>query len=75
VALDVCDRYAIEGLLTHRPATRHYLVTDATRAINHDLGEQLLRDWGDEGVRLVKAADILEDDLLDTYLGQAGGGK
>jgi nicotinamidase/pyrazinamidase len=75
VALDVCDRYAVEGLLTHRPATRIYLVSDATRAINHDVGEHLLREWGDEGVRLIKAADILEDDLLDKYLGQAGGGK
>lgn len=73
VALDVCDRYAVEGLLTHRPATRLYLVTDATRAIDHDVGEHLLREWGDEGVRLIKSTDILEDDLLDKYLGAAGG--
>jgi nicotinamidase/pyrazinamidase len=73
VALDVSDRYAVEGLLTHRPATRLYLVTDATRAIDHDVGEHLLREWGDEGVRLIKSTDILEDDLLDKYLGAAGG--
>ena len=73
VALDVSDRYAVEGLLTHRPATRIYLVTDATRAIDHDVGEHLLREWGDEGVRLIKSTDILEDDLLDKYLGAAGG--
>ena len=73
VALDVCDRYTVEGLLTHRPATRLYLVTDATRAIDHDVGEHLLREWGDEGVRLIKSTDILEDDLLDKYLGAAGG--
>lgn len=73
VALDVSDRYTVEGLLTHRPATRLYLVTDATRAIDHDVGEHLLREWGDEGVRLIKSTDILEDDLLDKYLGAAGG--
>lgn len=68
VATDVCDRYAVEGLLHHRPQTRLHVVTDAVRAIDADVGEHLLRDWGDEGVRLVKAADILEDNLLSPYL-------
>jgi nicotinamidase/pyrazinamidase len=68
VALDVCNKYAIEGLLTHRPQTKLYLVTDATKAIRFEVGEHLLRDWGDEGVRLVRAREILEDGILDRYL-------
>ena len=68
VALDVCNKYAIEGLLNHRPQTKLYLVTDATKAIRFEVGEHLLRDWGDEGVRLVRAEEILEDGILDRYL-------
>ncbi len=68
VALDVCDKYAVEGLLRHRPQTRLYFVTDAARAIDPDRAEHLLRDWGDEGVRLVRAREILEDGLLEGYL-------
>ena len=67
VALDICNRYAVEGLLTHRPETRLYVVTDACKAIRYEVGEHLLRDWGDEGVRLVRAAEILEDGVLDPY--------
>jgi nicotinamidase/pyrazinamidase len=73
VALDVCNKYAIEGLLTHRPQTKLYVVTDATKAIRYEVGEHLLRDWGDEGVRLVKAEEVLEDGVLEKYLGRGGG--
>lgn len=55
VALDVCNRYAIEGLLTHRPDLRLALVTDATRPIHADQAEGLLRDWERRGVKLVTA--------------------
>lgn len=72
VALDVCDRYAIEGLLMHRPETRLYFVTDAAKAIRYEVGEQMLRDWGDEGVRLVKAGEILDDGILEPYLAPSG---
>jgi nicotinamidase/pyrazinamidase len=68
VALDVCNKYAIEGLLVHRPQTKLYLVTDATKAIRYEVGEQLLRDWGDEGVRLVKTEEVVEDGILEPYL-------
>jgi len=60
VALDVCDRYAIEGLLQHRPATRLHLVTDAVRAIDPAAGEALLQDWHHRGVALVSSRDVLE---------------
>ena len=70
VALDICDRYAIEGLLLHRPQTRIYFVTDAAKAIRAHVAEHLLREWGDEGVRLITSEDILEDGILDCYLNQ-----
>jgi nicotinamidase/pyrazinamidase len=60
VALDVCDRYAIEGLLRHRPATRVHLVTDAVRAIDAAAGEAMLQDWHHRGVALVSSRDVLE---------------
>jgi nicotinamidase/pyrazinamidase len=59
VALDVCDRYAIEGLLRHRPGIRLTLVTDATRAIHPDQAEALLHDWSARGVTLATAAEVL----------------
>jgi nicotinamidase/pyrazinamidase len=68
VALDLAVRLTIEGLALHRPHTRLYLVVDATRAIRPELGEHLLKEWAEEGVRLVKSSEILEDGILDRYL-------
>jgi nicotinamidase/pyrazinamidase len=59
VALDVCDRYAIEGLLRHRPGIPLTLVTDATRAIQADQAESLLAEWHGRGVRLARAHEVL----------------
>jgi nicotinamidase/pyrazinamidase len=59
VALDVCDRYAIEGLLRHRPAIRLALVTDAARAIHPDQAEALLQDWARRGVELTTSDRVL----------------
>lgn len=59
VALDVCDRYAIEGLLQHRPGIRLTLVTDATRAIDPAQADALLRDWSARGVTMATAAEVL----------------
>jgi len=59
VALDVCDRYAVEGLLKHRPDIRLALVTDAVRAIHDDQSAGLLRDWERRGVQLVTSAQVL----------------
>ena len=64
VALDVCDKYAIEGLLEHRLHTRLFAVVDAMKPIDKDAGEQLLREWGDEGVRLVKTDELIEGGLV-----------
>ena len=59
VALDVCDRYAIEGLLAHRLHTRLFAVTDAMKAIDAGAAEHLLKEWGEEGVRLVKTDEVI----------------
>jgi len=59
VALDVCDRYAIEGLLAHRLHTRLFAVTDAMKPIDAGAAEHLLKEWGEEGVRLVKTDEVV----------------
>ena len=64
VALDVCDKAAIEGLLTHRPATRLFAVTDAMKPIDKDAAQHLLKEWGEEGVRLVKTKEVVEEGLV-----------
>jgi len=67
VALDVCNRYAIEGLLARRPATKLHLVTDATKPIQANQAERLLREWHGRGVALTSTAQAVEmkpDDTL-----------
>lgn len=59
VALDVCDRYAVEGLLAHRPAIPLTVVTDATRAIHAEEAPALLEDWRRRGVRLATGEEVL----------------
>ena len=65
VALDVCNRYAIEGLLKHRPKIRLFAVTDAMKPIDRDVAEQMQKEWGEEGVRLVKASEVVVGGLVD----------
>jgi nicotinamidase/pyrazinamidase len=59
VALDVCNRYAIEGIVERYPAIRLFAVTDAMKPINAGIAEELLREWGDEGVRLVTTDEVV----------------
>lgn len=65
VALDVCDKAAIEGLLERRPHTRLFAVTDAMKPIDKDLAEHLLKEWGEEGVRLVQTNEVVEGGLVE----------
>ena len=58
VALDVCNRRAVEGLLD-RGFRDLAVVTDATEAIDGDAGEALLEDWRRRSVELVRTADIV----------------
>jgi nicotinamidase/pyrazinamidase len=59
VALDVCNRYAIEGLLA-REAGRIHAVVDAKRAIHQEQGDALLADWRRRGVQLVSSERVLQ---------------
>ncbi|MCY4011442.1 MAG: cysteine hydrolase family protein [Gammaproteobacteria bacterium] len=59
VALDVCNSYAVEGLLQRYPGLRITVVTDAVRAINEDRRGELLADWQRRGVRLAQTAEIV----------------
>ena len=59
VALDVCDKYAVEGLLSHRPGIPVTLVTDAVRAIDPQAGAELLDSWRARGVQLATSERVL----------------
>ena len=59
VALDVCDKFAIEGLLRQRPGIPLTLVTDAVRAIDPQAGALLLQEWRRKGVQQRSSAEIL----------------
>jgi nicotinamidase/pyrazinamidase len=65
VATDVCDKAAVEGLLARLPHTRLFVVTDAVRGIDKDVSEQLLKEWGEEGVRLVRTNEVVEEGLVE----------
>jgi nicotinamidase/pyrazinamidase len=62
VALDVCDRMAVEGFLKRGNVTVH-LVTDAVQAIQPKRGQKLLKKWAEKGVRMVTTRQILEGAL------------
>jgi nicotinamidase/pyrazinamidase len=59
VALDICNRHAIEGLLEHCPGATISVVTDATKPINADTAEALLAEWEARGVRLITTDEAL----------------
>ena len=59
VALDVCNRYAVEGLRARHPDVVVTVVTDAVRAINEDRREALFGDWKRRGVLFTVSADVV----------------
>lgn len=59
VALDVCDRYAVEGLLRRFPDTSITVVTDAVRALDEGARRNLFDDWHKRGVTLKPTGEIL----------------
>ncbi len=65
VALDVCDRYAIEGLLQHQPEASIWFVTDAARAIDPDAVAPLLEEWKERGVRMIRVEDVLAGSIIE----------
>ena len=59
VALEVCNRYAVEGLLRHFPAISLAVVTDATRALDETSRDPLLTEWTRRGVTLTTSTEVL----------------
>lgn len=60
VALDVCDRYAIDGFI-ERGIPRIHLVVDATRAIHPERVDSLLAQWKRQDVNLVTTKQVVEE--------------
>ncbi len=59
VALDVCDRYAIEGLL-QRGYREIELVVDAVKPIHAQDAAALIEDWQRRGVKMVTTREVLD---------------
>lgn len=59
VALDVCNRFAIEGLLARYPGVTICVVLDATKAIAAENTEGLVEGWRKRGVRLIVTEEAL----------------
>ncbi len=63
VATDVCNRYAIEGLVARHPELRLFVVKDAMKPIDRDAQEHLLKAWAEQGVRSLETAELIEDGI------------
>ncbi|MGH8999952.1 MAG: cysteine hydrolase family protein [Acidimicrobiia bacterium] len=58
VALDICDRYAVEGML-RLGGFEIVVVSDAVASIVPSNGRRLLREWQAQGVAVATADDVL----------------
>jgi len=63
VATDVCNKYAIEGLVERHPELRVFAVHDAMKPIDTAAQEHLLKQWAEEGVRVIDTDEIIEDGI------------
>jgi nicotinamidase/pyrazinamidase len=61
VALEVCDRYAVEGMLAVGAGFEIVLVEDAVAALDPVRGKELLREWRERGVRLASTDEVLDE--------------
>jgi nicotinamidase/pyrazinamidase len=59
VALEVCDRYAVEGMLALDPGLDIVVVEDAVAALDPTRGTELLDDWRRRGVRVLSTDQVL----------------
>jgi len=59
VALEVCDRYAVEGMLALDPRLDIVVVEDAVAALDPVRGSELLDDWRRRGVRVLSTDQVL----------------
>ena len=60
VALDVCNRYAVEGLRQRHPEITVRVVADAVQALDPAKGEALLDAWGRQGVIVTSTTDVIQ---------------
>lgn len=60
VALDICDRYAVDGMLA-RGGFEVVVVADAVAAVDPARGAELLEDWRRRGVRVAPTAGVLAE--------------
>ena len=68
VAQDVCNRYAIEGLVSRHPEIRLHAVSDAMKPIDREVAQHLLNQWIERGVTIVPTKAIVDEGLLDKEL-------
>lgn len=61
VALEVCDRYAIEGMLALDAGFEIVLVEDAVAALDPVNGAALVEDWRRRGVRIATTDEVLKE--------------
>ena len=59
VALEICDRYAVEGMLALDPGLDIVVVEDAVGALDAERGAELLDDWRRRGVRVLSTDQVL----------------
>jgi nicotinamidase/pyrazinamidase len=59
VALEVCDRYAVEGMLGLGAGFEIVVVEDAVAALDPARGAELLEDWKRRGVRVSSTDEVL----------------
>lgn len=60
VALDICNRRAVEGLWS-RGYRNLAVVVDATKPIDPALGEELLESWRERGIDLVTTEQVVDE--------------
>src|SRR5919109_1397938 len=60
VALDICDRYAVEGMLD-LGLPDVVVVSDAVAAVVPGTGRQLLADWRRRGVRVLSTDEVMAE--------------
>ena len=59
VALEICDRYAVEGMLALDPRFDIVVVEDAVAALDPARGVELLENWRQRGVRVLSTDQVL----------------
>jgi len=71
VALEVCDRYAVDGMLAQGGGFEIVLVEDAVAALDPAAGAALVDQWRKRGVRAATTDEVLAD-LAASGPGESG---